>query len=73
LTEFRNGPVGGFTFADGHKSMIYQCGVCGQLSEFETGYNKHQREKHGAKENVAFGFAEPQNWQELDIEEDEIE
>ncbi len=54
------------------KSMIYQCGECGQLTEFNTGYNKHNKEKHGAKDNIAFGFAEPQHWQELDIKEEDI-
>ena len=65
--EFKDGIIGGFTFPDGHKSLIYQCGVCGKLSEYNTGYNKHNREKHNAKENIQFGFAEEQNWQELDI------
>ena len=70
--EFKDGPIGGFTFSDGHKSMIYQCGKCGQLTEFNTGYNKHNREKHGATKNMAFGFAEEQNWQELNIKEEDM-
>jgi len=70
--EFKDGPIGGFTFADGHKSMIYQCGTCGQLTEFSKGYNKHNKEKHGVDENIVFGFAEEQHWQELDIKEEDI-
>ncbi len=72
IEKFKDGPIGGFTFPDGKKSMIYQCGKCGNLTEFNTGYNKHNRKKHGAVDNVAFGFAEEQNWQELDITEDMI-
>lgn len=71
--EFADGIVGGFTFPDGHKSLIYQCGKCGVLCEYNTGYNKHQREAHNAKENVEFGFAEEQNWEELDITVEDIE
>jgi len=71
--EFDVGPIGGFTFPDGHKSMIYQCGVCGQLTEKNTGYNKHNKEKHGAKDNIQFGFEEEPVWQELDIKEGDIE
>lgn len=70
--EYKNGPIGGFTFPDGHKSMIYQCGECGALSEFEKGYNKHNREKHGATENSTFGFEEEPIWQELDIKEENL-
>jgi len=70
--EFKDGPIGGFTFADGRKSMIYQCGTCGQLTEFSTGYNKHNKEKHRVNENIAFGFAEEQDWKELDIKEEDI-
>ena len=70
--EFKDGPIGGFTFPDGHQSMIYQCGKCGQLTEFNTGYNKHNKEEHGAKDNIQFGFAEEQHWQELDIKEEDI-
>ncbi len=71
--EFKDGIIGGFTFPDGHQSLIYQCGICGQLTEFNTGYNKHNKEKHGATEGIMFGFAEEQNWQELDIKVEDIE
>ncbi len=70
--EFKDGPIGGFTFPDGRKSMIYQCGKCGTLSEFSKGYNKHNKEKHGGTENIMFGFAEEQHWQELDIKEEDL-
>lgn len=70
--EYKDGPIGGFIFPDGRKSMIYQCGVCGQLTEKNIGYNKHNKEKHGVKDNIAFGFAEEQHWQELDIKEEDI-
>ena len=70
--EYKNGPIGGFTFSDGHQSMIYQCGTCGKLTEFNTGYNAHNKKEHGATENTAFGFAEEQNWQELDIKEEDV-
>ncbi len=71
--EFKDGIIGGFTFPDGHQSLIYQCGKCGQLTEFNTGYNAHNRKKHDAKENIMFGFAEEQNWQELDIKVEDLE
>lgn len=71
---FKDGPIGGFTFKDGHKSMIYQCGDCGRLLEFNTGYNAHKRDKHGAKDNMRFGWADGEpNWKELDIKEEDIE
>ena len=70
--EFKDGPIGGFTFPDGEKSMIYQCGKCGTLTKFSKGYNKHNKEKHGVDENIVFGFAEEQNWQELDIKVEDI-
>jgi len=70
--EFKDGIIGGFTFPDGHQSLIYQCGKCGTLSEFNTGYNKHNRKKHGATQNIMFGFAEEQHWQELDIKVEDI-
>jgi hypothetical protein len=74
MTEFQNGPIGGFTFKDGHQSLIYQCGECGAYLEFNTGYNKHKKEKHGVKDNVRFGWADGEpDWQELDIKEEDIE
>ena len=67
------GPIGGFTFADGSKAVIYSCEICGILTKFNTGYNKHRREKHN-EENVAFGWAEGEpEWEELEIKEDLIE
>ncbi len=70
--KFKDGIIGGFTFPDGHKSLIYQCGICGSLSEYNKNYNKHQKEKHGAIESVRFGFAENQIWNELDINKEMI-
>ena len=64
---------GGFTFEDGHKSLIYECGECGQLCEYNTTYNKHMKEKHGAKNNVQYGWADGEpEWKELDIKESDI-
>lgn len=73
MNKFQDGPVGGKTFSDGKKSMIYQCGECGVYLEFNTIYNKHKKEKHGVKDSVQFGWADGEpEWQELDIPEEEI-
>ena len=69
-----DGIIGGFTFADGHKSKIYQCGECGILLEYNTTYNKHKKEAHGAKDSVEFGWADGEpDWKELNIDEKEIQ
>lgn len=71
--KFLNGPIGGFTFSSGEKAKIYSCGNCGVLLKFNTGYNKHMKEVHGATDNVMFGWADGEpDWQELDITEDMI-
>lgn len=68
-----DGPIGGFTFKSGEKALIYQCGECGTLLKFNTGYNRHKREAHGAKDNVMFGWADGEpEWKELDITEEMI-
>ena len=56
-TVFHDGIVGGFTFSNGRKSIIYQGGECGQLCETNKMYNTHRKNKHGAKENIIFGSA----------------
>jgi hypothetical protein len=53
----QDGIIGGYTFKDGSKALIYQCGECGQLCEFNTTYNKHRKEKHGL-EGMMFGWAD---------------
>jgi len=71
--SFNEGPIGGFTFPSGEKAMIYQCGTCGVLTKFNTGYNKHRREVHGL-ENMAFGWADgAPEWKEIEMTEDMIE
>ena len=68
-----DGIIGGFTFADGHKSKIYQCGECGALLEYNSNYNEHKKTIHGFKDSVEFGWADGEpDWQELDIKEADI-
>lgn len=71
-TNPTDGIIGGFTFSDGRKSLIYQCGLCEKLIEFNDQWNKHHKTHDKNWEGVQFGFAEPQNWQELDIKEADI-
>lgn len=72
--QLEHGPIGGFTFKNGKKALIYQCGKCGQLCKFNTGLNKHSKKAHGQKDNEAWGWAEgPPVWEELDITEDMIQ
>ncbi len=70
--HFHEGPVGGFTFADGRKSMIYQCGDCGQLCEFGDTYNDHKRTHDPKWVNTAFGWADPPTWHEVDCKASDI-
>lgn len=71
--SFTNGPIGGFTYPTGEKALIYQCGICGELCKFNTGYNKHRRLTHDIQGGEAFGWADGEpNWQELDIIEEMI-
>lgn len=71
-TKPTDGIIGGFTFSDGRKSLIYQCGECLQLIEFNDNWNKHRLTHDPKWISVQFGSAEPQNWQELDIKEADI-
>ncbi len=71
-TKPTDGIIGGFTFSNGRKSLIYQCGICLKLLEFNDTWNDHHREHDANWIGVQFGSAEPQNWQELDILESEI-
>jgi len=67
-----DGIIGGFSFADGTKSLIYQCGFCGQLSEFNTTYNDHRETIHKA-ERMQFGWADgAPKWGEIDAKESDI-
>jgi len=67
--QLENGPIGGFTYPDGKKALIYQCGNCGKLCKFGTNFNDH-REKHHGEERCQFGWADGEpDWQELDITE----
>lgn len=71
--SFNDGPIGGFTYSTGEKALIYQCGICGTLCKFNTGYNKHRREAHKIMGGESFGWADgPPDWQELEITEDMI-
>ncbi len=70
--HFAEGPIGGFTFDDGRQSMIYQCGDCGQLCEFNTVYNAHKRTHNPNYVNTAFGWADPPVWHELDCKQSDI-
>ena len=69
--RFNDGPIGGFTSPSGEKMMIYQCGDCGALCKFNTGYNAHKRTHDPNHMNTAFGWADgAPEWQELDMTED---
>jgi len=71
--HFHEGPVGGFTFDDGRKSMIYQCGDCGQLCEFSDTYNNHKRTHDPKWVNTGFGWADGEpEWKEVDCDPLEI-
>jgi hypothetical protein len=62
---FFEGILGGFSFADGTKSIIYQCGDCGAILEKNTTFNQHKKEKHLTEDNIIFGSADPQPLEEL--------
>ena len=69
--SFNDGPIGGFTYPSGKKAMIYQCGDCGQLCQFNTSYNAHKRTHDPKFVNIAFGWADGEPaWQELDIRDE---
>ncbi len=72
--QLEMGPIGGFTFKNGDKALIYQCGVddCKVLTKFNTGFNKHRNKVHNL-ENMSFGWADGDpDWQELDVKEEMI-
>lgn len=67
----QDGPIGGYTFADGSKAKIYQCGECGQICEFNSTYSKHRKEAHGL-EGAMFGWADGEpKWECLTEQIDE--
>jgi hypothetical protein len=55
----QDGIIGGYTFSDGSKSLIYQCGICGNLLEFGQTWNDHHREHDSSWVGMMFGSAEP--------------
>jgi hypothetical protein len=65
------GIIGGKTFKDGKKSIIYACQDCGMLVEKNKPWNDHRVKEHNVPESerMAFGFAEPQEWRELNLDE----
>lgn len=54
--QLEHGPIGGFTFKNGEKALIYQCGKCGQLCKFNTGLNAHMKKAHGQKGGEQMGM-----------------
>ena len=71
-TKPTDGIIGGFTFSNGRKSLIYQCGICLKLIEFGDQWNNHHKTHDPKWICIAFGSADPINWQELDIKESDI-
>ncbi len=71
-TKPTDGIVGGFTFSNGRKSMIYQCGICQKLIEFCDEWNKHHKTHDKNWENVSFGWADPPKWECIKVLESEI-
>ena len=68
-----DGVIGGFTFSNGSKSLIYQCAVCLGLFKHHENWSRHKEDKHGLLDSPITGYADGSpKWRELDIEEIDI-
>lgn len=68
-----DGVIGGFTFSNGSKSLIYQCATCLGLFKFHENWARHKEEKHSLLYSPITGYADGSpKWRELDIKESDV-